>query len=100
VPREDLVIDLHGAAVGVLLREMCSVDFLPLLDTAGSDAGPVVLTSMIGVAVTALPRRMEGRGALTLWLDRSFAHYFLTTLFEVADGHGGAAVQQSTGTQE
>jgi sarcosine oxidase gamma subunit len=96
VPRQDLVVGIHGADIPALLQEMCSVDFSSLLDSVGSQAGPVVLTSMIGVGVVAWPRRAQGKGALTLWVDRTFGHYFLTTLFEVAEEYGGAAVHEPT----
>lgn len=86
VLRQDLVMTLSGAALNALLRQICSVDFSSLLERAGSDAGPVVLTSMIGVGVVAWPRRISGATSLTLWLDPSFGHYFCTTLLEVAGG--------------
>ena len=86
VLRQDLVMTLSGAALNALLRQICSVDFSSLLERAGSDAGPVVLTSMIGVGVLAWPRRISGAASLTLWLDPSFGHYFCTTLLEVAGG--------------
>jgi len=89
VVRQDVVIRLAGTALNSLLRQICSVDFSSLLERAGSDAGPVVLTSMIGVGVVAWPRRASSGGSLTLWLDPSFGHYFCTTLLEVAEGSAG-----------
>jgi sarcosine oxidase, subunit gamma len=89
VVRQDLVLSLAGSALNTLLRQICSVDFSSLLERAGSDAGPVVLTSMIGVGVIAWPRRTASGAALTLWLDPSFGHYFCTTLLEVAAGIAG-----------
>jgi sarcosine oxidase subunit gamma len=86
VLRQDVVIGLSGTALNTLLRQICSVNFSSLLERPGSVAGPVVLTSMIGVAVVAWPRLTAGKAALTLWLDPSFGHYFCTTLIEVATG--------------
>jgi sarcosine oxidase, subunit gamma len=86
VMRQDVVMGLSGAALNALLRQICSVDFSSLLERAGSEAGPVVLTSMIGVGVIAWPRRVCGAGSLTLWLDPSFGRYFCTTLLEVGRG--------------
>jgi hypothetical protein len=65
------------------LRQTCSVDFAPLLERCGRDAGPIILTSMIGVGVVAFVRRAGEGPVLTLWADPSFAHYFWTTLLEV-----------------
>ena len=84
--RQDVVMGLSGARLNALLRQICSVDFSSLLEHAVSDAGPLVLTSMIGVGVVAWPRRISSTVSLTLWLDPSFGHYFCTTLLEVAGG--------------
>lgn len=87
VARHDLVIEAVGPALVPLLRQTCSVDFGPMLDAPEVMAGPVVYTSMIGVGVLALPR--SSGPSVTLWSDPSFAHYFWTTLLEVADDMGG-----------
>lgn len=86
VARMDLVVTVRGAALNALLRQVCSVDFAPLLDAAGSPAAeqPIVLTSMIGVGVVAWPQMTAAGPAVTLWCDPSFGHYFLNTLREVA----------------
>jgi sarcosine oxidase, subunit gamma len=92
VARQDLVVSVQGAAIQTLLRQICSVDFVPLFESAGPNAGPVVLTSMVGVGVVAWPRQIEGGSMLTLWLDPSFAHYFWTTLLEVGRGVGAMVI--------
>ena len=98
VPRQDLVVELRGPALNDLLRQTCSVDFAPLTGRQASDSGPLVLTSMIGVAVVAIPREPSGRGELTLWVDPSYAHYFWTTLLAVAvDLGGGVLLDQPNG---
>ena len=92
VARQDLVVGIEGSAIQTLLRQICSVDFVPLFESSGPNAGPVVLTSMVGVGVVAWPRRTEGGSMLTLWLDPSFAHYFWTTLLEVGRGVGAMVI--------
>jgi len=84
VARQDLVIGIEGPAINALLRQTCSVDFAPLLERCGRYAGPIILTSMIGVSVVAFVRRAAEGPVLTLWADPSFAHYFWTTLLEVS----------------
>ena len=92
VARQDLVVGIEGSAIQTLLRQICSVDFVPLFESSGPNSGPVVLTSMVGVGVVAWPRRTEGGSMLTLWLDPSFAHYFWTTLLEVGRGVGAMVI--------
>ncbi|HEX8783346.1 MAG TPA: hypothetical protein VF764_08245, partial [Steroidobacteraceae bacterium] len=100
VARADLVIDVSGAQLNALLRQVCSVDFAPLLESRAARSGPVTLTSMIGVSVVALVRDgSEGEAVLTLWADPSFAHYFWTTLLEVARDLGEVAVSGYSGAQ-
>jgi len=89
VARQDLVLSIEGPGSNTLLRQICSVDFAPLLQHSRVDSGPIVLTSMIGVGVVAWPRLGQRGATLTLWLDPSFAHYFWTTLLEVGSGVGG-----------
>lgn len=83
VARQDTVMTISGAGLQALLRQICSVDFAPLLDAAAGD-GSVVLTSMIGVGVVAWPRRLASGAALTLWCEPSYGHYFWNTLREVS----------------
>lgn len=90
VARQDLVVALRGRALGALLRHICSVDFAPLLADPGDAAGPLVLTSMMGVGVIAVPHSIGGERQLALWVDPSFAVYFWSTLLAVAvDLDGG-----------
>ncbi len=97
VAREDLVVGIRGPGLQTLLRQICSVDFVPLFDSVRADGGVVVLTSMIGVSVVAWPHRTErGATALTVWLDPSFAHYFWTTLLEVGRGVGAMVIGSKT----
>jgi sarcosine oxidase gamma subunit len=88
VLRQDQVMTISGAGLSGLLRQTCSVDFSPLLESAAAADGPVILTSMIGVGVVAWPRRRAGSPAVTLWCEPSYAHYFWNTLIEVGEVQG------------
>jgi sarcosine oxidase subunit gamma len=92
VARQDLVIGIQGPGLQTLLRQICSVDFVPLFEACGPHEGPIALTSMIGVGVVAWPRRTDSGSSLTVWLDPSFAHYFWTTLLEVGRGVGAMVI--------
>jgi sarcosine oxidase, subunit gamma len=100
VARQDLVIAVEGAAINTLLRQICSFDFAPLLEHCEREAGPIVFTSMVGVSVLALVRRVHVRPVLTLWVDPTFAHYFWTTLLQVGSDLGGINVNATTGSME
>ncbi len=80
VLRQDTALVLKGERLNVLLLEICSVDFLAL-DHA---ARPVVLTSMAGVAVVAIPEPQGDLPALRLWCDSTWGAWFSETLAEVA----------------
>ena len=92
VARQDLVVGIQGPGLQTLLRQICSVDFVPLFEACGPHEGPIALTSMIGVGVVAWPRRTDSGSSLTVWLDPSFAHYFWTTLLEVGRGVGAMVI--------
>jgi sarcosine oxidase subunit gamma len=96
VVRQDLVVGLQGPGLQTLLRQICSVDFVPLFEASGPHNGPIALTSMIGVGVVAWPRRTDSGSSLTVWLDPSFAHYFWTTLLEVGRGVGALVIGSNT----
>ncbi len=96
VARHDMVVGIQGPGIQTLLRQICSVDFAPLFESIGPAAGPILLTSMVGVGVVAWPRRIEGGPALRVWLDPSFAHYFWTTLLEVGRGVGALVIGSNT----
>jgi sarcosine oxidase, subunit alpha len=99
VARADLVIGLSGGHLDVLLRQICSVDFAPLLESRAARSGAITLTAMIGVSVVAWVREgSDGEAALTLWVDPSFAHYFCTTVLEVARDLGAVTVNEYEGT--
>jgi len=76
VLREDCALRLSGTALNELLLQTCSVDFVAL----DPSHRPVVLTSMMGVSVIALPES----GALRLWCDGTFGAWFEATLRSIA----------------
>lgn len=96
VARQDMVVGIQGPGIQTLLRQICSVDFVPLFASSGPAQGAIVLTSMVGVGVVAWPRRTESGPALRVWLDPSFAHYFWTTLLEVGRGVGALVIGSNT----
>ncbi|MEW6133797.1 MAG: methylglutamate dehydrogenase [Pseudomonadota bacterium] len=80
VLRQDTALVLTGERLDELLAEVCSVDF-QALDPA---AHPVVLTTMAGVTVVAIPTEESGMSALRLWCDSTWGAWFSDTLAEVA----------------
>lgn len=88
VLRQDLALGLVGDRVPQLLRETCSFNFqaLSLADR------PVILTSMIGVAVTVLPGERHGKPLYRIWCDGTFGPYVWQTLVEIAAELGGGAI--------
>lgn len=88
VLRQDLVLGLVGARLHDLLRQTCSFNFQAL----ALDGRPVVLTAMIGVAVTVLPRERNGQPCYRIGCDGTFGNYFWQTLIEIAAELGGGAI--------
>ena len=80
VLRQDTALMLTGERLNDLLLETCSVDFRAI-DLA---ARPVVLTSMAGVGVTAIPGDHNGVPCLRLWCDGTYGEWLLETLTGVA----------------
>lgn len=88
VLRQDAALVLTGAAVQRLLRQTCSFDFMAL-DVA---TRPLVLTTMVGVAVTVLPIAMADGEYYRVWCDGTYAEYLWRTLLDIARELGGGAV--------
>lgn len=88
VLRQDAAIALCGSAVNELLQQTCSINFRAL---SLSDH-PVVLTSMIGVAVTVIPGERNGHPFYRIWCDGTFGVYVWRTLLAIAEELGGGAV--------
>lgn len=88
VLRQDLAIGLCGDRVNDLLRQTCSVNFRAL--SLGDR--PVVLTSMVGVAVTITPGECSGLPCYRIWCDGTFGRYLWRTLLMIAIELGGGAI--------
>ena len=89
VLRQDLAIALYGERVHELLLQTCSVNFRAL----SLAERPVVLTSMMGVAVTVIPGERDELPFYRLWCDSTFGVYFWETLLEIAQELGGRTVK-------
>ncbi|XGV95619.1 MAG: hypothetical protein ACAF41_23115 [Leptolyngbya sp. BL-A-14] len=88
VLRQDAAIILCGSEVNELLLQTCSVNFraLSLLER------PVILTSMVGVAVTIIPGDRNGQPFYRLWCDGTFGVYLWQTLGAIVAEMGGGVV--------
>jgi len=91
VLRQDFVIELRGPEVHDLFAQTCAVDLMPLERESTAAAGPVVLTSMIGVGVVIACRPDADGARFTIWSDPSYSHYFWTQLLAIATDLGGGA---------
>lgn len=89
VPRFDADLLLAGRQVHELLKQTCAFDFEGLeLATR-----PLVMTSMVGVAVTVLAFAGESGPHYRIWCDGTYGAYLWRTLTQVAaEGLGGGAV--------
>ena len=88
VPRFDADLLLTGKRAPELLRQSCAVDF-EALDAA---AQPLVMTSMVGVGVTALVLPGARGPSYRLWCDGTYGGYLWRTLTAIAGELGGGAV--------
>lgn len=91
VLRQDCVFELEGPGTDELLLQTCAVDLKPVARESSASAGPVVLTSMIGVAVVLACRPAAHGPRFTVWSDPSYRHYFLHQLMAIVTDLGGAA---------
>lgn len=82
VPRQDTVLSVAGDAACELLLECCSFNFGALLPAVNRSGGPLVLTSMIGVAVMIVPEHVD-TPRFTIWCDPSFGSYLSSTLLDL-----------------
>lgn len=88
VLRQDAAIALCGEALNELLLQTCSVNFRAL----SLAEHPVILTSMVGVAVTVLPNEQAGQPFYRIWCDGTFGAYLWRTLLAITEELGGGAV--------
>jgi sarcosine oxidase subunit gamma len=83
VLRQDTAIALTGARINEVLLQTCSVDFTAIAEDA------VVMTSMVGVAVLAIPQRRDGLPLMRIWTDPTFGPYLWQTLLDIVRELGG-----------
>jgi hypothetical protein len=98
VIRQDFVIEIAGPRAHDLFAETCAVDLVPVARESTDVAGPVVLTSMIGVGATIVCRTSHEGPSFTVWSDPSYSHYFWNQLLAIAVGLGGAEATTSSTT--
>ncbi len=85
VPREDWELRLAGARADEMLAEIAAVDFAAL-DT---DARPIIMTLMAGIAVVVAPYETAGERTYRIWCDPTFGpalNEILGTLVRAYDG--------------
>jgi sarcosine oxidase gamma subunit len=91
VLRQDFVIEIRGSGTHDFFEQTCAIDLAPLARESSATAGPVLMTSMIGVAVVLACRAAEGGPRFTVWSDPSYSHYFWHQLLAIATTLGGGA---------
>jgi hypothetical protein len=91
VLRQDFVIEISGRASHDLFAQTCAVDLAPVERESSATAGPVIMTSIIGVGVVLTCRASNDGSRFTLWSDPSYSHYFWNQLLAIASDLGGGA---------
>lgn len=88
VLRQDAAIALCGEAVNELLLQTCSFNFraISLMEH------PLILTSIVGVAVTIIPSERATQQIYRIWCDGTYGVYLWQTLLAIAEELGGGAV--------
>ncbi len=89
VLRQDFVVEISGAHSHDLFAQTCAVDLVPVERDSSAAAGPVILTSMIGVSVVIACRPLPEGARFTVWSDPSYSHYFWHQLAAIATELGG-----------
>jgi sarcosine oxidase, subunit gamma len=92
VLRQDFVIEISGSRAHDLFAQTCAVDLVPVERDSSATAGPVILTSMIGVSVVITCRTATDGPRFTVWSDPSYSHYFWTHLAAIATELGGPSI--------
>lgn len=87
VIRQDAAFILAGPRATDLLLETCSYPF-----ASETRSNLVVMTSMVGVGVTVVPRRVRETTEFNVWCDPSFGLYLWSTLVGIAREMGGGAI--------
>lgn len=89
VLRQDFVIEISGTRAHDLFAQTCAVDLVPVERDSSATAGPVILTSMIGVSVVITCRPDSNGPRFTVWSDPSYSHYFWNQLAAIGTELGG-----------
>jgi sarcosine oxidase subunit gamma len=84
VLRADAAFVLSGPASHDVLAQVCNVNFADL----DLGARPVILTSMIGVAVLVVPQDASAERRYRIWCDPTFGPYLRESLGTVASECG------------
>ncbi len=87
VIRQDAAFALGGPRTRDLLLQTCSYPF----DAAAPNSA-VVMTSMVGVGVTIIPRDVGAHTEFRIWCDPSFGLYLWSTLVAIATELGGGVI--------
>lgn len=88
VPRFDASLVIAGREALELTRQTCAFDFA----TLSPQAQTVVMTSMVGVGITAIALNGSDGLRYRLWCDGTYGSYLWSTLVEVARDLGGGEV--------
>ncbi len=88
VPRRDAGIVLGGALAQDVLLQTCNVNFAAL----DLSANPLIMTTIVGVAVTVFPQVEAGELRYRMACDPTFAPYLWTTLDGIARESGGGVL--------
>ncbi len=84
VLRSDFLLEISGAQSEELFLQTCAVDLAPVARASTASTGPIVMTSMIGVAVVLACRQVPGSTRFTVWSDPSYSTYFHSQLQTIA----------------
>ncbi len=88
VLRRDAGMVLGGPLAQDVLVQVCNVNF----GAVEVDAMPLIMTLMVGVAVTVFPMVEDGQAVYRMACDPTFAPYLWSTLAEIAAQSGGAPI--------
>ena len=84
VLRQDFVLEISGGQAQQLLLQTCAVDLEPVARESSANAGPVIMTSMVGVSVVLACRQLSDGPRFTVWSDPSYSAYFKHQLLAIA----------------
>ena len=83
VLRQDFVLEISGQDRQALFLQTCAVDLVPIERQSTGEAGPLVMTSIIGVSVVLTCQQHATGPRFTVWSDPSYRHYFHSELHNI-----------------